>query len=104
MAEPEYAKAAKLQEAQLLGRADPAAVLYSFTLYERGENANLVRVQTDNFNQPFDLNEGAKLELGSTAKLRALATYLDVIAALHERYGGLTREALRAVRSAAGTG
>ena len=98
LAEPEHAKAAKLQEAQLLGSADPAAVLYSFTLYERGENANLVRVQTDNFSQPFDINEGAKLELGSTAKLRALATYLDVIAALHEHYGSLTREALRAVQ------
>jgi membrane peptidoglycan carboxypeptidase len=98
LAHPEHAKSARLQEAGLLGSADPAAVLYSFTLYERGENANLVRVQTDNFNQPFDINEGAKLELGSTAKLRALATYLDVIAALHERYGGLTREALRAVQ------
>jgi membrane peptidoglycan carboxypeptidase len=95
---PEHAKSARLQEPQLLGRADPAAVLYSFTLYERGENANLVRVQTDNFSQPFDINEGAKLELGSTAKLRALATYLDVIASLHERYGGMTRQALREVQ------
>ena len=98
LAGPEHAKSARLQEPGLLGRADPAAVLYSFTLYERGENANLVRVQTDNFNQPFDINEGAKLELGSTAKLRALATYLDVIAALHERYGGMSRQALREVR------
>jgi membrane peptidoglycan carboxypeptidase len=98
LAEPEHAKSARLQEPGLLGRADPAAVLYSFTLYERGENANLVRVQTDNFSQPFDINEGAKLELGSTAKLRALATYLDVIASLHERYGGMSRQALREVQ------
>ena len=95
---PEHAKSAGLREPGLLGGADPAAVLYSFTLYERGENANLVRVQTDNFSQPFDINEGAKLELGSTAKLRALATYLDVIASLHERYGGMTRQALREVQ------
>ncbi|MBI4203929.1 MAG: penicillin-binding protein [Betaproteobacteria bacterium] len=97
LGEPEYAKSARLREPRLLGNADPGAVLYSFTLYERGEDANLVRVQTDNFNQPFDINEGTKLELGSTAKLRALATYLDVLASLHERYAGLAREELRAV-------
>jgi membrane peptidoglycan carboxypeptidase len=95
--DPDYAKSAKLRERRLLANADPSAVLYSFTLYERGEDANLVRVQTDNFNQPFDINEGTKLELGSTAKLRALTTYLEIIASLHERYGGLTREALRQV-------
>jgi membrane peptidoglycan carboxypeptidase len=72
-------------------------VLYSFTLYERGEETNVVRVQTDNFSQPFDINEGAKLELGSTAKLRALATYLDVLATLHEQYVSLPREELRKV-------
>ena len=97
LGDPEYTKSARLREPQLLGGGDPAAVLYSFTLYERGENANLVRVQTDNFSQPFDINEGAKLELGSTAKLRALATYLDVVASLHERHGGMTREDLRRV-------
>jgi membrane peptidoglycan carboxypeptidase len=57
-----------------------------------------VRVQTDNFSQPFDINEGAKLELGSTAKLRALATYLDIIAALHERYAVMSRAELREVQ------
>ena len=95
--DPAYAKSVKLREPRLLADGDPAAVLYSFTLYERGEDANLVRVQTDNFSQPFDINEGAKLELGSTAKLRALATYLDVVASLHERYGGIKREDLRRV-------
>ena len=98
LADPEHAKSARLHEPGLLGQSNPAAVLYSFTLYERGENANMVRVQTDNFSQPFDINEGAKLELGSTAKLRALTTYLDVIASLHERYGGLSRQELRAVQ------
>merc|ERR1712093_443095 len=61
-------------------------VRYSFTLFERGEQGFRVRVQTDNTNQPFDINEGSKLELGSTAKLRVLTTYLEVIAELHERY------------------
>ncbi|OGA44821.1 MAG: glycosyl transferase family 51 [Betaproteobacteria bacterium RIFCSPLOWO2_12_FULL_62_13] len=97
LGDPAYAKSVRLREPRLLAHGDPAAVLYSFTLYERGEDANLVRVQTDNFSQPFDINEGAKLELGSTAKLRALASYLDVLASLHERYGSLTGAALREV-------
>jgi membrane peptidoglycan carboxypeptidase len=95
LGDPAYAKSVKLRESRLLANGDPAAVLYSFTLYERVEDANLVRVQTDNFSQPFDINEGAKLELGSTAKLRALATYLDVVASLHERYAALNRDAAR---------
>ena len=95
--DPEYVKTAKLQEARLLAGADPSGVLYSFTLYERGRDTNVVRVQTDSFGQPFDTNEGAKLELGSTAKLRTLATYLDVIAALHDHYSGMNRKALRSV-------
>ena len=92
-----YVKSANLAEARLLGSADPGAVLYTFTLYERGKDANYVRVQTDNSSQPFDTNEGAKLELGSTAKLRTLATYLDLIATLHEKYEPLSTKELRAV-------
>ena len=57
----------------------------------------MLRIQTDNFDQPFDINEGVKIELGSTAKLRTLVTYLEIIAGLHERYAGLPREKLRAV-------
>ena len=30
-------------------------------------------------NEAFDINSGAKLMLGSTAKLRTLATYLGII-------------------------
>ncbi len=61
-------------------------VLYSFTLYEKTKTANRVRVQTDSTDQPFDINEGSKLELGSTAKLRVLTTYLEIIAEIHEKY------------------
>ena len=57
---------------------------YSFTLFERTPMGNMVRVQTDTTELPFDINEGSKLELGSTAKLRTLATYLEIIAELHK--------------------
>jgi membrane peptidoglycan carboxypeptidase len=95
--EPIYAEAAGLNGARLLERGNPAKVIYSFTLYERTPNANLLRVQTDNFNQPFNINEGIKLELGSSAKLRTLITYLDIIADLHKRYAGRSRNELRAI-------
>src|SRR5262249_31526626 len=58
-------------------------------LYERGADRNYVRVHADSLDQPFDINSGAKLILGSTAKLRTLITYLDIVAELHGRYAGL---------------
>ena len=63
---------------------------YSFTLFERTEGGNMVRVQTDTTDLPFDINEGSKLELGSTAKLRTLATYLEIISELHTELGKLS--------------
>jgi membrane peptidoglycan carboxypeptidase len=78
----------------LLGGGDPALVNYSIVLYERGAGRNLVRVHADSLNQPFDINSGTKLQLGSTAKLRTLITYLEIISRLHDRYSGLPRERL----------
>jgi cell division protein FtsI/penicillin-binding protein 2 len=45
--------------------------------------------------QPFDLNEGMKLELGSTAKLRTLAHYLELVAELYQEFYGLDAAALK---------
>ena len=94
--EPGVAKARGLVGRQLLEHGDPAKMYYSFTLYERGKGVNHVRVQTDNLDQPFDINTGAKLELGSTAKLRTLVTYLEIIAKLHGELAGMDRKALDA--------
>jgi membrane peptidoglycan carboxypeptidase len=79
---------------KLLGGGDPARVLYSVTLYERGQGQNRVRIQTDNLDQPLDINGGARIDLGSTAKLRTLISYLEAIAALHDRYARLEPAAL----------
>ncbi len=92
---PSRAKAAGLNAHQLLDRGDPAKVVYSFTLYERGPEANYLRVQTDNFDQPLNINEGTKLDLGSTAKLRTLVTYLDLVDKLHQRLVALDSPQLR---------
>lgn len=93
--EPEMARRHGLYGFRLLEKDDDLArIVYSFTLIERGQGANWVRVQTDNYDQPFDINEGVKLDLGSTAKLRTLVTYLDVMATLFERYAGMDPRAL----------
>jgi len=84
--DPVQAEAAGLRAGHLLERGDPAKVVYSFTLYEHAGGVNLLRVQADNFDQPLSINAGIKLELGSSAKLRTLITYLQIIAALHERH------------------
>ena len=93
----ETAKAAGLLGKQMLGNGDPADVVYSMTLLERGEQGNYLRIQTDNYDQPLDINDGAKLDLGSTAKLRTLITYLDIVANLHQRYGSMDEAALKQV-------
>ena len=83
----------------LLGNEDPSHVTYSVVLYERGADRNYVRIHADSLDEPFDINSGAKLILGSTAKLRTLITYLDIVTALHDRYAALP---LRDLRAAAG--
>ncbi len=86
--ESTLAKAAGLDGPRLLDRGDPAGVVYSFSLYERGEGVNRLRVQTSSLGQPFSISEGAKLDLGSTAKLRTVVTYLEIMAELYDRYAG----------------
>lgn len=96
--QPANAKAAGLYGRNMLGTADdPGRLTYSFTLFEQRGGANLLRVQTDNFDQPFDINQGARLNLGSTAKLRTLITYLEIIADLHQLYAGMTPRELARV-------
>lgn len=65
---------------------------------ERRAAGNLLRVQADSTDQAFDVNDGAKLDLGSTAKLRTLVTYLEIVAEFHDRFGRLDRAALHWVR------
>ena len=80
----------------LLGSSDPGKVIYSFTLYERSAHGNLLRVNTDSLDQPFDINTGARIDLGSTAKLRTLITYLELIADTRARYVEMSPQELRA--------
>jgi membrane peptidoglycan carboxypeptidase len=95
LSDPAFASTTGLFGEHLLSPNHTQKVRYSFTLMESTPQGNLVRVQTDNTNQPFDINEGSKLELGSTAKLRVFVTYLEVIAEIHKRYAGQPPKAWR---------
>jgi membrane peptidoglycan carboxypeptidase len=97
IADRKQAAAANLTQYQLLEQSDPSKVVYSFTMYERQPGVNLLRVQTDNWDQPLNINQNTRLELGSTAKLRTLINYLEIVAGLHQQYAGKSAEELKAV-------
>ena len=95
--DPDFLRRKGLAGPRMLVSGDPAKVIYSLNLYELGPEGTMLRVQADNLDQPFDINLGTKLDLGSTAKLRTLITYLEIIAGLHEQYAKLDNSALRAL-------
>lgn len=99
--DPGEVEALGLVGKELLGGGDPARVNYSVVLYERGQGHNLVRVHADSLNEPFDLNSGTKMQLGSTAKLRTLVTYLEIVSRLHARYASLPPHRLKALEARA---
>ncbi|MDX1677446.1 transglycosylase domain-containing protein [Arsukibacterium sp.] len=94
------AEQAGLFAEKLLQPEQQDKVKYSFTLYQTTPSGNKVRVQTDTTAQPFDLNDASKLELGSTAKLRVLISYLEIIAELHRLYAGEHSDALQFINIA----
>jgi membrane peptidoglycan carboxypeptidase len=94
--DPAYDKSLGLVGKYMLSGATPSPALinWSFVLYERGADANYARVHADSLNAPFDINSGAELQLGSTAKLRTLITYLDIMTGLNHRLAPLSTSAL----------
>jgi membrane peptidoglycan carboxypeptidase len=79
-----FVRAKGLRGERLLARGDPDKVIYSLLLCERTPDGNVVRVHADNLNQPFDMMSGMKMELGSTAKLRTLVHYLELVSRLYD--------------------
>lgn len=95
LADADYVAAHGLMGPHLLESGDPSAVRYTLLLYESTPDGNLLRVHADNLERPLDLNRGVKLELGSTAKLRTLAHYLEVMASLHQGMSDLPEDVLQ---------
>ncbi|MGH7795956.1 MAG: transglycosylase domain-containing protein [Candidatus Binatia bacterium] len=94
LADPQFVSSNGLNGERLLENADPSKVIYSFLLVEATPTGNLIRVQADNFAAPFDFNRSVKLELGSTAKLRTITHYLEVVAELYRELSGLEQKQL----------
>ena len=97
MADSAYIRESGLATFRLLERGDPTRVLYSLTLSERTPEGNRIRIQTDNFDGPFNINEGSRIELGSTAKLRTLVTYLEMVEQLHDELPPLLPDSIRSI-------
>ena len=102
LSDPDRLQQSGLIGDQLLGQGDPRKMIYSFTLYERCPGANVLRVETDNFNQPLSINQGTRLQLGSTAKLRTLINYLQIVEQLHGQYAALAPLQLQKVKALPG--
>lgn len=94
MSTPEFVDSMGLRGPRMIGNADPRGVVYSMILRERTPSGDVVRVHADNVDGPFDVNEGTKMELGSTAKLRTLVHYLTLVSDLHSTLGALSTDAL----------
>lgn len=90
-----YVDSTGLKSAHLLSSGDPSRVIYSMILRERTPSGDVVRVHADNVDGPFDVNEGTKMELGSTAKLRTLVHYLNVMSELHGTLTALPEDVVR---------
>lgn len=94
--DPAFVEAAGLDQDRLLARGEIDRIDYSVLLYEITPSGSELRVHVDTVDQPFDLNRGMKLELGSTAKLRTLVHYLEIVAGLHAELAGRAPASLRA--------
>jgi len=95
LSEPDKARAAGIVGFRMLNEnIDLAPIVYSLMLFERGEKGNLLRIQTDNYDQPLDINEGIRLDLGSTAKLRTMVHYLELVTEIYQQYKDLPTQEL----------
>ncbi len=91
LSEPDKARAAGIVGFRMLNEnIDLSPIVYSLMLFERSEKGNLLRIQTDNYDQPLDINEGIRLDLGSTAKLRTMVHYLELVNEVYQQYKDLS--------------
>lgn len=82
-------------ERMLNSNVDLSPIIYSLMLFEKSPRGNLLRIQTDSFDQPLDINEGIRLDLGSTSKMRTTVHYLELLAELHQKYQSQSYEELK---------
>lgn len=95
LSQADEARAAGIIGFRMLNQnTDLAPIVYSLMLFERSKTGNLLRVQTDNYDQPLDINEGIRLDLGSTSKLRTMVHYLELISDIYQHYKNRSNQEL----------
>ncbi len=67
----------------VLDDTDPTPLTLSFSLYERTGDVNRLRIHADTKRSSRLVDDSVMLDLGSTAKLRTLATYLEMMTNLY---------------------
>ena len=98
LSQPEAARKAGILGFRLLNEnTDLNPIVYSLMLFERSDAGNLLRVQTDNYDQPLDINEGIRIDLGSTSKMRTMVHYLELVADAYQQYKKFTVKDLNKV-------
>ncbi len=98
--DPEFAKKSGLTGFQLLRPETAPKVVWAITVNEKLPNGQIVtRVSTDTFQGALDLTKGGRQNYGSTGKMRMTATFLEVIAELHDEYSGQGPDTLKAVKT-----
>lgn len=99
LSDPATARTAGIVGFRMLNEhTDLAPIVYSLMLFERGNTGNLLRVQTDNYDQPLDINEGIRLDLGSTAKLRTMVHYLELVTDVYQSHKGLSAKVIKQIQ------
>ena len=87
LADPEKADNLGLVGFQLLKPGAGKDVSYAVMLMERlPDGTAVVRAQTDNFKGPLNLNEGIRIQLGSTSKPPTVYLYLLAMKDMREKY------------------
>ncbi len=98
LSQPDEARKAGILGFRMLNEnIDLTPIVYSLMLFERSKTGNLLRLQTDNFDQPLDINEGIRLDLGSTSKLRTMVHYLELITDIYNKYKDLPAQELNQI-------
>ncbi|RIZ70409.1 MAG: carboxypeptidase [Methylococcales bacterium] len=98
LSEPIEARAAGILGFRMLNQnTDLKPIVYSLMLFEKDKSGNLLRIQTDNYDQPLDINEGIRIDLGSTSKFRTMVHYLELVTDTYRQYKNFSTSALNQV-------
>ncbi len=99
LSQADEARAAGIMGFRMLNESiDLKPIVYSLMLFEKSKAGNLLRIQTDNYDQPLDINEGIRIDLGSTSKFRTMVHYLELVNQVYQQHKGFSPQALNQIK------